>query len=306
MRRRMSSASADGVGPRLVVMGQCAFTSFVVRRLIRLNRPPAQVLVQAGSADHDPFTGLEFAGDPRWYREHRQYQHEWRMELREVCAAGRVPYREEADVFAVEPGGEVLLVAGLARRVPKPILQHFGAAALNAHPSLLPRFAGPQPEAQVILQGVRRSGVSIHTMTPRFDDGPVRYQAGYAVPPDATVGSLERRGAVLVARGIIALLDRPVATWPVISAGETPSYNSWYDADEVLDLSRCGSVEQADRVLRLRPEGYGHLPGQSGRVHPIRRVRAEEPACRTLPFPDGALPVAEWIEVKASGEAAKR
>lgn len=254
--------------PRLVVVGQCAYTAMVVRRLIREGVHPASVVVSTASADYDPFRGLEVQGPSRWFAAHRYYHGGWREDLRSTCRTARVRLIEVADVFGAPLDADVLLVAGLAHRVPDEVLSQFGPAALNVHTSLLPEFKGPQPEAQVILHSARRSGVSIHTLTRRFDDGPVLYQAEYSVPHDSTVGSLEQRGAVLAARGMADLLTIPVASWPVVQLHRSPSYFRWYD-DNLLDLSRTTSAEGVQCLLRLRPEAYAYFEMAGTIVFPI-------------------------------------
>lgn len=218
MTRDITPKSPGFCSPSVAVVGQCSFTSYVVRYLLRSGIPIALVVLAPVSAERDPFEGLNIPGDPVWFREHRHYHGGWRRVLREECYAQDVPLRETIDIFADDLHTDVLLVAGLAQRVPDSILSRFGAAALNAHPSLLPSFAGPQPEAQVLLHGARRSGITIHTMTHQFDRGPIRHQSTCLVPEDATVGSLERRGAALVARGMMELLKVPVTEWPIISS----------------------------------------------------------------------------------------
>lgn len=296
MTRTIVPLLAKAHWPRFAVVGQCAFTALVVRRLLRLGVPPTVVALASAAVDHDPFEGVEVQGHPRWYSEHRYYHGGWRLDLRDACDAQGVPVLETDDVFVKELDAEILIVAGLARRVPRAVLNLFGAAALNVHTSLLPSFAGPQPEAQVILHGVARSGVTIHTMTTRFDAGPIRYQASCSVPPDATVAALERRGAALAARGVVSLLSLPVAAWPVVSSNEPRSYYSWYEADEVLDLSRCESSEQAKRVMRLRPEGYAYIDSDGKRIYPVCLAIHGSMGRKRLVWTAGELQAREWIE----------
>lgn len=283
---------------RLVVMGECSYTARIVRKLLQLNVVPAAVIVRGGVQYFDPFENLRIVGpSPYWYRDHRYTFQEWRPDLAAVCAASKIPFQERIDVFAEEIPGDVLLVAGFSPLVPKPVLEEFGAAALNAHPSLLPRFAGPQPEAQVILHGLKKNGVSIHTMTSRFDDGPVRYQAPYRVPHDSTVGSMELRGAVGVAHGMAALLRQPVKDWSVVPTQGERHYLSFFD-ENVLDLSQSQNLAQVRLAMRLRPEGYAYLDVDGKRIYPMRLAEPEQG--QAFPWRQDVLWLAEWVEVEDS------
>ena len=49
-------------------------------------------------------------------------------------------------------------------------------SAYNIHPSLLPKFKGKDPIAEVINEKQKFTGVSVHELTDKFDDGKVIYQ----------------------------------------------------------------------------------------------------------------------------------
>ncbi len=49
-------------------------------------------------------------------------------------------------------------------------------ATVNVHPSLLPKYRGPNPYMQTILHGEKCSGVTIHLMDENFDEGPILKQ----------------------------------------------------------------------------------------------------------------------------------
>ena len=53
---------------------------------------------------------------------------------------------------------------------------------INTHPSLLPRYRGPNPIAWTVRNGDRELGFSVHRMDARFDTGPLLAQG--ATPID--------------------------------------------------------------------------------------------------------------------------
>ena len=59
------------------------------------------------------------------------------------------------------------------RRIPAAWLALVPHGGIGAHPSLLPRHRGPNPYFAAIDAGDRETGVTIHALTPEYDDGPV-------------------------------------------------------------------------------------------------------------------------------------
>jgi len=88
---------------------------------------------------------------------------------------------------------DLLLVASLPWKVPRRLRALARLAALNLHPSLLPRYRGPLPEFWVIRDGEPSSGLTLHLMDDRFDAGPILAQAVVPIAPDDTLLSFAQR-----------------------------------------------------------------------------------------------------------------
>ena len=87
-----------------------------------------------------------------------------------------------ADVLALAP--DLLVLADYGQIVPAELLDGPRHAALNLHPSLLPRHRGASPIPAAILAGDRQTGVTLMRMEAGLDTGPVVAQV--AVPLDGT------------------------------------------------------------------------------------------------------------------------
>ncbi len=70
-----------------------------------------------------------------------------------------------------KPG--LILVASYGQIIPKDILEIPKIGCLNIHPSLLPRYRGPSPIQQAIINGENETGVTIIKMTENVDAGPI-------------------------------------------------------------------------------------------------------------------------------------
>ncbi len=102
------------------------------------------------------------------------------------------------------------------RQLVKPaILDIPPRGALNLHGSLLPRYRGRCPVNWVLIHGETETGVTLHYMTPRPDDGDIVAQARVPIAPDDTARTLFDSLGGAAAR----LLDE---TLPALRAGTAP------------------------------------------------------------------------------------
>lgn len=76
------------------------------------------------------------------------------------------------------------LVAAYGKIIPQTVLDAFGGHIYNIHPSLLPKYRGPSPLQQQILDGITQTGVTIIQLDALMDHGPIM-----AVLPDSILPS---------------------------------------------------------------------------------------------------------------------
>lgn len=84
--------------------------------------------------------------------------------------------------------------------------QKLPAGGLNLHPSLLPKYRGPAPVPQQILDNVKESGITIIKMTSKFDAGPIIAQEKVSVLPEDTSPDLLKRCFSIGAKLLIKIL----------------------------------------------------------------------------------------------------
>ena len=65
--------------------------------------------------------------------------------------------------------------------------------AINCHPSLLPRYAGPQPEFWMLKNGESLAGITVHMMTEGIDAGDIVAQQELIVGENENIGQLVQR-----------------------------------------------------------------------------------------------------------------
>lgn len=93
---------------------------------------------------------------------------------------------------------DLIILAGFMRLIPAALVQAWPGRILNIHPSLLPRHGGKgmyghHVHEAVLAAGDKESGITIHLVNERYDDGRVLFQAKCPVLPDDTPDSLAGR-----------------------------------------------------------------------------------------------------------------
>ncbi len=93
----------------------------------------------------------------------------------------------------VRDGVECFFAAEYPWRIPIPISLPF---AINVHPTMLPHGKGPTPLPSLILKESEYSGVTLHKMTSKFDDGDILLQEPIALGANESFDSLSSTLAI--------------------------------------------------------------------------------------------------------------
>jgi methionyl-tRNA formyltransferase len=99
---------------------------------------------------------------------------------------------------------------------------------LNRHCGLLPAYGGVWPVFQAYRRGERYTGVSVHMMTGRIDDGTVLAHKKVPICPSNTVAELYELCFDLSSQVVIEALDKlRNADYSPDAGGDEPSYYSF-------------------------------------------------------------------------------
>lgn len=166
--------------------------------------------------------------------------------------------------------------AGYPRLWGPPLLGAF-AAALNVHPSLLPRWRGPSPLFWWLRSGEPQTGVTVHAMVERADAGPAYARVLLAPPWQADAATLWRTCGELGGRLLGALLCRPRADWVVLPASGPAS---WAPRPDVRDATVAPAAWPGAGLLRFAQGAPGLTPVRlalDGVHHPVHAGVAFRP-----------------------------
>ena len=109
-----------------------------------------------------------------------------KMELYETTKIADILEEEKIDL---------VVLAGFLLLIPENLLEKYPGRILNIHPALLPKYGGKgmygkRVHEAVIENGEQYSGISIHFVNEKYDDGQIIFQDRLEVMPDDTPDSL--------------------------------------------------------------------------------------------------------------------
>lgn len=169
-----------------------------------------------------------------------------------------------ADALAVVAFGQILRDAVLDRW-----------PSINVHFSLLPAYRGAAPVERAIMDGARRTGVTIMQMDAGLDTGPMLAAREVDVGPDEDAGSVTERlselGGPLLAEVLWSLEAGALSPVPQPDEGVSlaPKITA---ADRALDLARPAA--EAARLVRALSPHIGATLDIGGEPHKVWAARA--------------------------------
>jgi methionyl-tRNA formyltransferase len=101
---------------------------------------------------------------------------------------------------------DVICVSAFPWLLGSNVLDTARRAALNLHPSLLPRHRGPNPYFWVYYHSDRRTGVTVHRMNEFADAGDILGQHSFDLPRGFSIDPLYAKNAILGADLLVQVL----------------------------------------------------------------------------------------------------
>lgn len=92
---------------------------------------------------------------------------------------------------------DLIVLAGFLRKIPAILIARYPDRILNIHPSLLPKFGGKGMYGRRVHEAVKQSGeaetgITIHLVNEKYDEGKIIFQERVSVLPHYTTEDIER------------------------------------------------------------------------------------------------------------------
>lgn len=88
---------------------------------------------------------------------------------------------------------DLFIIASFGKILPKEFIYLPKKGTLNIHPSLLPEFRGPSPIQTALLEGRKKTGVTIILTDEKIDNGPILVQEEIEIKKEDNYESLKKK-----------------------------------------------------------------------------------------------------------------
>lgn len=153
---------------------------------------------------------------------------------------------------------DIILVGSWSEKFKKPIIDLPKIGTINCHPSLLPKYRGPNPYMRVIMNGEKETGITFHLMDENLDTGPILLQKKIDIVQGFngdTGESLKNKCCVLAREGVRELLtamnDEMII--PINQSAKEASYYPQISEKDILIDFEKSSVEINALLRALYP-----------------------------------------------------
>ncbi|OIO31451.1 MAG: hypothetical protein COS94_04600 [Candidatus Hydrogenedentes bacterium CG07_land_8_20_14_0_80_42_17] len=187
-----------------------------------------------------------------------------------------------------------VIVAGWEEKIPSWIYSSTRRGGWNIHPSLLPNYRGHNPYFYAIRDGLKETGITVHSLSEELDCGDILLQRRIAISKSDTIGSLWKRlnqlGAEAGIETIRLLSEGEIKTF-CQPKGKYPTAPKVKSSDFILSSEM--SCEEANRLVRACNPFYGAYYEINGKK--IKIFEVDTLACNQkrknpiLRFRDGEL-----------------
>lgn len=175
------------------------------------------------------------------------------------------------------------VLVAYGRLLPPAWLEKFPLGIINIHPSLLPRYRGPSPIEQAILDGVDKTGTSIMQITSEMDAGPIYKQRTLHLTGHETkqilADQLQTLGADLLLEVLPDIFDGQVKPRQQPHPDRDASYTKLIKkADGLIDWSKpADRLEREIRAYAVWPGSRAQLAGRDVIITAAHSVPDDSP-----------------------------
>ena len=150
---------------------------------------------------------------------------------------------------------DIIIVASWGEKIKKNIIDLPKLCTINVHPSLLPKYRGPNPYIETIRNFEKESGVTFHLMNENFDTGEILLQKKVSIYEEDTGKELKTRITSAARDGIkelLANLDNDIII-PISQNEELASYYGRIKAEDTILNFEKTAKEVVAQIRALHP-----------------------------------------------------
>jgi methionyl-tRNA formyltransferase len=155
-------------------------------------------------------------------------------------------YYEQLSIF----NADILISAYYRNLIGNNIIELVKGSAINLHPSILPKYRGALSSVWAILNGEKFTGITIHYMTDKFDEGKIIYQEKIPINKFDTAFSLYNKLVTLFAHRIPRVVNILLSGAPGdTQLGDASYYSRELPFNGILHFSEV-TYSESERFVR--------------------------------------------------------
>lgn len=169
----------------------------------------------------------------------------------------------ESFISMFNPQAGILIAYG--RIIPQKIIDLFPQGIINLHPSLLPKYRGPTPIEEAILDNAKLTGVSLMKLASKMDAGPIIAQAKIKLEGNESkqkiANDLLQLGTELLVENMTDILSGKAKS--LEQSDEKATYTKLISkSDGAIDWSKpADQLEREIRAYHGWPTSFAELKG---------------------------------------------
>lgn len=167
-------------------------------------------------------------------------------------------------ILALEP--DLIITCAYGQKLPKSILEAPRLGCINVHASLLPKLRGGAPIHRAIMNGYKKTGVTIMYMNEGLDEGDIISQEEIEISDADTASSLHDKlsilGRDLLLKTLPSIIDGTATRTPQDHSQATYAFNL-KRSDEKIDFSKTKKqIYNQIRGLNSWPGAFCYFKGK--------------------------------------------
>lgn len=173
------------------------------------------------------------------------------------------PHRLRQDYQKIiDSNPDIIITCAYGQIVPKAILDCPPLGCINVHASLLPKYRGASPITQAIMNGEKKTGITIMYMEEGIDTGNIIHASEIPIEPSDTYGTLAEKlsdlGANLLIKTLPSIIDNTnfslpqdesEATYVGLLKREDERLNFYDKAQNIVNKIRALNPEPSANML---------------------------------------------------------
>lgn len=157
--------------------------------------------------------------------------------------------------FLIRNSVDIVLVGTWGEKFKKATIDIPRLATINIHPSLLPKYRGPNPYLEAILHGEKESGVTFHLMDENYDTGKILLQSRVPIQEYDTSEDL-RNKIIYNIHKLIPQFLQDVSEGILIPIPQNERQATYFpltQKENIINFSKQTSVEIFRQVRAFHP-----------------------------------------------------